>query len=52
MSGFIILARRGRFLQNSFVVIVHRNRQGLLRMVLTDAMKIELTLDFSRFGDT
>ena len=43
--------RRGSLLQDAFVMVVNRDREGLLGVLLADAVQIELALDFGGFGD-
>src|SRR4051812_29102530 len=47
-AGFTFLRL---LLQNALVMIMHRDRQRPLRMLLANAIFIQLTLDLGRFGN-
>ncbi len=42
--------RRGRFMENPLVMIMHCDREGLFGVVLADALAVELALDLRRLG--
>ena len=45
---FVLPSRQRGSLQDALVMIVHRDREGLLRVILADAMKIEVAFDLGR----
>ena len=48
-GGVVLL--RGRFRLDALVMIVHRDGQSFLRVLLADAIQVELAFDFRRLGN-
>ena len=51
LAAFLFAGANRRFLEDALVMIMHGDGQSFLRVILADAMEVELPFDFSRLGN-